>query len=41
MEEPQSLGHHLIGEKIMPGRVAAGWGEVGDKTELHRVFAYI
>jgi hypothetical protein len=30
MQESQSLGDHLPGEKIDPGRVAAGPGEAGD-----------
>jgi hypothetical protein len=37
MQEPQPLGHHLLGEKIDAGRVAAGPGEVGDKTKPDRV----
>src|SRR5271166_1064185 len=38
MQEPQPLGHHLQGEKIDAGRVAAGPGEAGDKTKPNRVF---
>ena len=36
---PQSLGHHLICEKIDAGRVAARPVEAGDKTKLDRVVA--
>ena len=39
MQEPQPLGHHLRGEKIDAGRVAARPGETGDKTQLDRVSA--
>ena len=37
VQEPQPFGHHLVGEKIDAGRVAAWPGEAGDKTELDRV----
>ena len=37
--QPQLLGRHLHAKKIDAGRVGAGPGEAGDKTELHRVFA--
>src|SRR5262249_53026461 len=40
MQEAQSLGHHLICEKINACRVTARPGEAGDKTKLNRVFAY-
>ena len=36
---PQPLGHHLVGEEIDAGHVAAGPGEAGDKTNMERVFA--
>jgi hypothetical protein len=38
MQEPQPLGHNFTEEKIDPGRVAAGPGEVRGKTHLHWVF---
>jgi hypothetical protein len=37
MQEPQSLGQRLAGEKIDAGGVAAGPGKAGDKTVLDRV----
>ena len=37
MQQPQPLCHHLGGEEIDSGRVAAGPGEAGDQTELDRV----
>ena len=37
MQEPQSLGHHFLGEKIDAGRVADRPGEARDKTKLDRV----
>src|SRR6202163_4920846 len=39
MQQPQPLGHGLLCEKIDAGRVAAGPGEAGDKTKLHRIIA--
>jgi hypothetical protein len=38
-QQPKPLGFDLLGEKVGAGRVAARPGEVGDQTELHRVFA--
>jgi len=35
----QSLGHHLVCEKINASRVAARPSEAGDKSEPDRVFA--
>ena len=37
MQKPQPLLHHLVGEKIDAGRVAARPGEARDKTKLDRV----
>jgi hypothetical protein len=37
VQECQPLGHHLLGEKIDAGRVAAWPREAGNKTKLDRV----
>src|SRR4029450_10166442 len=37
MEEPQSLGCHLFGEKINSRRIAARTGKAGHKTKLDRI----
>jgi hypothetical protein len=39
MQEPQSLGHHLLGKKIDAGRVTTWPSEASSKTKRDRVFA--
>ena len=38
VQELQPFGRQLDAEEIDPCQVAAGAGEVGDQTKLHRVF---